>query len=72
LFYPGGGVVGSLPCTILGSATKRLKESVFYPGGGVVGSLPCTILDSATKRLKESDLVVTQPSNNFDRYSHRK
>jgi len=27
LFYPGGGVVDSLPCTILGSVTKRLKES---------------------------------------------
>jgi len=27
LFYPGGSVVDSLPCTILGSATKRLKES---------------------------------------------
>ncbi|AES99067.1 hypothetical protein MTR_5g076210 [Medicago truncatula] len=27
LFYPGGGVVDSLSCTILGSATKRLKES---------------------------------------------
>ncbi|AES64464.1 hypothetical protein MTR_2g025650 [Medicago truncatula] len=40
---------------------------LFYPGGGVVDSLPCTILDSATKRLKESDLVVTQPSNNFGR-----
>ncbi|AES70609.1 hypothetical protein MTR_3g060310 [Medicago truncatula] len=40
---------------------------LFYPGGGVVDSLPCTILGSATKRLKESDLVVTQPSNNFGR-----
>ncbi|AES69369.1 phytoene synthase [Medicago truncatula] len=27
LFYPGGSVVDSLSCTILGSATKRLKES---------------------------------------------
>jgi len=27
LFYLGGGVVDSLPYTILGSATKRLKES---------------------------------------------
>jgi len=36
---------------------------------GVVDSLPCTILGSATKRLKESDLVVTQPSNNFGKYS---
>ncbi|AET04409.1 hypothetical protein MTR_8g088480 [Medicago truncatula] len=27
LFYPGGSVVDSLPYTILGSATKRLKES---------------------------------------------
>jgi len=27
LFYPEGGMVDSLPCTILGSATKRLKES---------------------------------------------
>jgi len=24
LFYPGGGVIDSLPCTILGNATKRL------------------------------------------------
>jgi len=38
----------------------------------VVDSLSCTILGSATKRLIESDLVVTQPSNNFDRYSHIK
>ena len=27
LVYPGDGVVDSLLCTILGSATKRLKES---------------------------------------------
>ena len=27
LFYPGGGAVVSLPCTNLGSAAKRLKES---------------------------------------------
>jgi len=27
LFYTGGGVVDSLSYTILGSATKRLKES---------------------------------------------
>ncbi|KEH17484.1 hypothetical protein MTR_0012s0220 [Medicago truncatula] len=27
LFYPGGGVVDSMSCTIFGSATKRLKES---------------------------------------------
>jgi hypothetical protein len=33
----------------------------------VVDSLPCTILGIATKRIKESDLVVTQPSNNFGR-----
>ena len=33
----------------------------------MVDSLPCTVLDSVTKRLKESDLVVTQPSNNFGR-----
>jgi len=40
---------------------------MFYPGGGVVDSLPYTILGSATKRVKESDLVVTQPNNNFGR-----
>jgi len=45
---------------------------LFYPGGGVVNSLPCTILCSAAKRIKESDLVVTQPSNNFGRYSFLK
>ncbi|AES68678.1 hypothetical protein MTR_3g013550 [Medicago truncatula] len=44
-----------------------LTLGLFYPGGGVVDSLPCTILGSAMKRLKESDLVVTQPSNNFGR-----
>ncbi|KEH24406.1 glycoside hydrolase family 9 protein [Medicago truncatula] len=47
--------------------TAQLQLSLFYPGGGVVDSLSCTILDSATKRLKESNLVVTQPSNNFDK-----
>jgi len=34
-FYPGGGAVVSLPCTNLGSAAKRLKESdmvVTQPG----------------------------------------
>jgi len=41
---------------------------LFYPTGGVVDSLSCTILDSVTKRLKESDMVVTQPSNNFGKY----
>ncbi|KEH27338.1 hypothetical protein MTR_5g005640 [Medicago truncatula] len=46
---------------------RMVVLSLFYPGGGVVDSLPCTILGSATKRLKESDLVVTQPSNNFGR-----
>ncbi|AES65532.1 hypothetical protein MTR_2g041990 [Medicago truncatula] len=30
LFYPGAGVVNSLPCTILGSATKRLKEKIAF------------------------------------------
>ncbi|AET02631.1 hypothetical protein MTR_8g044920 [Medicago truncatula] len=41
--------------------------NLFYPGGDVIDSLSCTMLGSATKRLKESDLVVTQPSNNFGR-----
>jgi len=47
--------------------TAQLYLSLFYSGGSVVDSLHCTILGSATKRLKESDLVVTQPSNNFGR-----
>ncbi|AES87014.1 hypothetical protein MTR_4g019100 [Medicago truncatula] len=46
---------------------EQLQLGLFYPGGGVVDSLPCTILSSATKHLKESDLVVTQPGNNFGR-----
>jgi hypothetical protein len=45
---------------------------MFYLGGGVVDSLPCTSLGSAKKRLKDSDMVVTQPSNNFGRYSFKK
>jgi len=45
---------------------------MYYPGDGVVDSLSCTTLGSATKRLKESGLIVTQPSNNFDRYSFSK
>ncbi|AES70934.1 hypothetical protein MTR_3g065070 [Medicago truncatula] len=46
---------------------ELVSLSLFYPGGGMVDGLPCTILGSATKRLKESDMVVTQPSNNFGR-----
>ncbi|AES94666.1 hypothetical protein MTR_5g016990 [Medicago truncatula] len=46
---------------------RMVVLGLFYPGGGVVDSLSCKILDSATKRLKESDLIVTQPSNNFGR-----
>jgi len=48
---------------------RTVVSELFYPGGGIVDTLPCTTLDSATKRLKESDLIVTQPSNNFSRYS---
>lgn len=32
---------------------------------GVVDSLSYIILDSATKHLKDSELIVTQPNNNF-------
>jgi len=46
---------------------RTIVAELVLSWGGVVDSLPCTILNSATKRLKKSDLIVTQPSNNFDK-----
>ncbi|AES95740.1 GDP dissociation inhibitor [Medicago truncatula] len=68
LLYPtyGEGELKEAFCRCT-AVIGRIYLGLFYPGGGVVDSLPCTILGSATKRLKESDLVVTQPSNNFGR-----
>ncbi|RHN53105.1 hypothetical protein MtrunA17_Chr6g0487841 [Medicago truncatula] len=34
--------------------------------------MSCKIFGIAIKSLKESDMVVTQPSNNFGRYSFSK
>jgi len=64
-YYPGDGVVVSLPCTNLDSAAKRLKESdmvVTHPGNSFDSSsdfenTKTTGIPSLTSPFREKDSI---------------